>query len=305
MNECLHLEAISLIPYQNPLMNLQESIQVEDIYVSNFDFKNSSLEFITAFNKTGNTSIINSDYRARYFLENDCFDNVYFSVSSSFEREFETFKFLYGVAAKDVKINVSLNVPNGDAALAHESYSKWKECSFINRVMSAPIVTGDAALRCIDSGCDDLVIGFNNDYANLTGIKIPILNSLKETKDLILKVDSTLLDSITLIANMNDADYIDFSKALAFGANKIMLLNQLEILTETKGWDMPNIWQAIKFFSRNKVKIISNKIETNSIVTCDQLVNLLNRKLRETIYCLGLDSTKDFSDTEIDYIKLM
>ena len=300
-----HLEQISLIPYQNNSLISPEEVNIGNIYCTNYNFINSSYELLKEFNSTDNTIIVPSSYRTRIFFETNNFDSIYFSVSTDFEREHEFFVYMYKISNKDAKINISLNLDYGDSEIAHETYSKWRECSFVNRIMSAPIITGDAALRCIDSGCDDIVVGCNDEFITSTGINIPILNSLDETVELIQKVDPTLFSEIRLIANTNSTDPITISKLLAFGADKIMLYHDLEFAKESYGWDNPNICQAIKNRSRAKVKHVCGIGDLKEGIPCTQIIEEYNLDLKQILFVLGLKSTEDFKEYALEHINLM
>lgn len=305
-NDSLLLEYLSLIPYRNTDLDNPTQVKINNIYCLNYDFEDYSLDFYLELIKMKTTIIVNKDLRAKIFMnqESEINDLVYYSVSENFDKEFESFKSLFSITKKNIKVNISLNTSNGDTGLSHELYSKWKECSFVNKVMSAPIVTGDAALRCIDSGCDDLIIGYNNDYIEKTGIEIPILNSLDEIVNLLNKVDSTLLEEVNLIANLNVTNPIVVSKLLAFGANKVMLLEDLKIATESSNWDMPSLLQAIKLKSRNPVKVISDQL-INFSYPCQRIIEEYNQDLKEILFCLGVNSTDELRELEINYIKTL
>jgi len=300
-----HLEQISLIPYQNNSLVSPSEVSIGSIYCTNYNFRNHSYELLKEFHETNNTIIVPSIYRTRFFFETNDFDSIYFSVGSDFEREHELFVCMYKISAKETKINISFNLDYGDSELAHENYSKWRECSFVNRIMSAPVLTGDAALRCIDSGCDDIVIGCNDHFIASTGLTIPILNSLDEATELIQKVDPTLLSEISLIANCNSTDPVTVSKLLAFGADKVMLCHDLEFAKESDGWENPNICQAIKNRSRVKVKHVCGIGDLKEGIPCRQIIEEYNDDLKQILFALGLESTEDFKEYALEHINLM
>lgn len=296
----IDINSITLIPDKESYCRDSSEVEIGNIFINNYNFPDCSSELLLELLNNNSSVIVPSFLRTSMFLSQESLinDSIYFSVSNDFEKEFELFKNLYSISKKEIKINISLNADNGDTLNAHQQYLKWKECSFVNKVMSAPIVTGKAALKCIDSGCDVLVIGFNDSYIQTTGVNIPILNSIIEVTTLMELADPTLLNEIELIANSNTLNPVLVSKLLSFKIDQVMLYDDLENVIESSNWEMPNLFQAIKMRSRKKVKTNSFGDLINPTQTCKELINQYNQNLKEILHCLGFASTQDLKETK-------
>lgn len=254
-------------------------------------------------------------------------NNFWWAVSSDFEYEKKFLEELRAHIDPNEKINICVDVAHGDTEYMHEVYSKWRKLSYVKDIMSGSIATSSAALRCIDAGCNYLRVGIGPGAACttrlVTGVGVPQLSAVFDIYNAVNK--ASLLDEIMIIADGGITSSGDAVKYFAAGATHIMLGKLLSYTEESAGWDLPDLFTAIKLKSRDKVKRYRGQASKdfqlaqygtaknvegessqyfNPKYTYKELLEKFNDGIQSAISYLGLQDLSDINPKNVEFRKI-
>lgn len=257
----------------------------------------------------------------------------WWSVGVNFEEEskqIETFLKCLPIEKTDnIKINICVDVAHGDTDQLHQVYQSWKELSYVRNLMSGSIATGEAALRCIDSGCNVLRVGIGPGAACttrlVTGVGVPQLSAVFDVYSMLYQVDASLLDEVMIIADGGINNSGDIAKYLSAGATHVMLGKMLSYTNESAGWELPDLVTAIKLKSREKVKRFRGQASKefqiqqygaaknvegassnyfNPKYRLSDLLEELNSGLSSAVSYLGVTNTMDLNPHSVEFRRI-
>ena len=260
-NTSLSTKDVLLVPNQGELKSRSDAELHSYLYSAPMDTVTGyelTKELIALNQYAVISRFLSLEEKNRAFIEFSDNPLFYWSVGNDFKEEYKNIEFLRKVFSIDSPLNICVDVAHGDTLYMHEVYAQWREVPYINKLMSGSISTGEAALRCIDSGCDVLRVGIGPGSACttrlVTGVGVPQLSAVFDVYSMLYKVDPLLLDEIQIIADGGITSSGDIVKYLSAGATHVMLGKMLSYTEESAGWDLPDLLTAIKLRTRSKVK---------------------------------------------------
>lgn len=275
--------------------------------------------------------------RTNSFFENAYSDSKYsfwWAVGADYDKEYALINNLCNVLRlslqdDEILVNICVDVAHGDTENIHEVYKKWSEFPYLNALMSGSIATGEAAYRCIESGCTHLRIGIGPGAACttrlVTGVGVPQLSAVFEIYDFLNTHYKSLLEQTCLIADGGINSSGDIVKYLSAGADAVMLGKMLSYTEESAGWDLPDLFTAIKLKSRKKVKRFrgqaskefqiqqygeAKRVEGassdffNPKYSLQELLDELDSGIESAISYLGLTNSLDLNPQNVEFRKI-
>ncbi len=262
---------------------------------------------------------LNKEERTRAILDFVQFDNFYIAVSGDFEFEFN---YLTSLVEKGMLFNICLDVAHGDTEQMHITYSKWRKSGIVKNLMSGSIATGEAALRCLQSGCNVLRVGIGPGAActtrSATGVGVPQLSAVFEVARCMERLHPSTYErsKFIIIADGGINTSGDIVKYLSAGADAVMLGKLLSRTEESAGWHLVNNkktkryrGQASKEFQLEQYGVAKN-IEGESGNEFSPSYNYsdfqqgLEDGIRSAISYLGVSSISHLHPGNIEFVRI-
>lgn len=259
--------------------------------------------------------------------------NFWIAVSADFEKEIEYLRSLLKDkldGSNPFLLNICIDVAHGHTREMGNVYKKWRSIKGVYGIMSGSIATPEAALFCMESGCNYLRVGIGPGSACttrlVTGVGYPQLSAVFEINKLILEMDKAVLNRHrtevwpwgypTIIADGGISTSGDIVKYLSAGANMVMLGKLLSYAEESCGWEdtMPKRkkyrGQASQSF-QEEIYGKSNHVEGESSAdyyypkyTVKEFLNQMDDGVKSAISYLGGDTIHHLNPNSVKFIRI-